>query len=347
MGCKINLIGLDLPITRIKNQKTGNLLKRNHKYVFDLSDLQYKQVRLHWKIKVLRIFLGIAVSVIAALFWCTLFENVFGSPREQLLTQQVENMKLQYSLVNRELDQSLLSLKSFRLSDDKRFRPILDMDIIPESFRKAGYGGVDRFRDLEGYKNSDILISSRSKIEEIKNMVNVQRESFKSIAERSVEWKMEMDHQPVISPVEVIFPLGDRFGYREIHPVLGTPRMHYGQDFHVPSGTKVYATGDGKVIESGRTLSGLGNCIVIDHGNGLRSTYGHLSNIKVVPGLNIKRGDLIGLSGNTGLSSGPHLHYQIEQFGEHKNPINFFTNDLSEEEYKDMIQAFESKSIFR
>jgi murein DD-endopeptidase MepM/ murein hydrolase activator NlpD len=322
-------------------------LKKNRKYVLDLSDLQYKQVRLHWKVKVLNIFMWFAVSVVVAIFWGSIFESLFGSPREKILSQQVENLKLQYSLVGRELDNSLISLKSFRLSDDKRFRPILDMDSVPESYRKAGYGGVDRFRDLAGYKNSDILISSRSKIEEIKNMANVQKESFKSIAERCAKWQLEMDHQPIISPVGVKFPLGDRFGFREIHPVLGTPRMHYGQDFHVPSGTKVYATGDGKVIESGRSSSGLGNFIVIDHGNGLRSTYGHLSNIKVVLGLNVKRGDLIGLSGNTGLSSGPHLHYQIEQFGEHKNPINFFNNDLSEEEYNDMIQAFESKSKFR
>jgi murein DD-endopeptidase MepM/ murein hydrolase activator NlpD len=322
-------------------------LKKNRKYVLDLSDLQYKQVRLHWKVKILNVLIWFAVSVAVAIFWGSIFESLFGSPREKMLSQQIENLKLQYSLVNRELDNSLISLNSFRLSDDRRFRPILDMDSISESFRKAGYGGVDRFRDLQGYKNSDILISSRSKIEEVKNRANVQKESFKSIAERSIEWKMEMDHQPIISPVGVTFPLGDRFGFREIHPVLGTPRMHYGQDFHVPPGTQVYATGDGKVIETGRDPNGLGNCIVIDHGYGLRSTYGHLSNIKVVKGMNVKRGDLIALSGNTGLSSGPHLHYQIEQFGEHKNPVNFFNNDLTEEEYNDMIQAFESKSKFR
>jgi murein DD-endopeptidase MepM/ murein hydrolase activator NlpD len=322
-------------------------LKRNRKYVLDLSDLQYKQVKLHWKAKVLRIFIFLAASIAIAFVYGTIFENLFGSPREKLLSQQVENLKLQYSLINREIDNSMNSLKSFRLSDDKRYRPILDMDSIDGTFRKPGYGGVDRFRDLTGYKNSDLLISSRSKIEDIKNMANVQNESFKSILERSDEWKREMDHQPIISPVDVKFSLGDRFGYREIHPVLGTPRMHYGQDFHVPPGTRVYATGDGKIIEAGRSSGGLGNCIVIDHGYGLRSTYGHLSNIKVVVGLNVKRGDLIALSGNTGLSSGPHLHYQIEQFGEHKNPVNFFNNDLTEAEYSDMIQAFESKSKFR
>jgi murein DD-endopeptidase MepM/ murein hydrolase activator NlpD len=330
-----------------KKSKIRILLVRKRKYVLDLSDLQYKQVRLHWSAKFLRIFLWLAVSVIITVFYITVFEKVFGSPRERILSQQVENMKLQYSLISRELDNSLASINSIRLSDDKRYRPVLNMESVPESFRKAGYGGVDRFRDLAGYENSDLIISYRSKIEDIKNMAIVQNESFKSIAERTAEWKREMDHQPVISPVDVKFRLGDNFGFRDIHPVLGTPRMHYGQDFPVPTGTEVYATGDGTVIESGWSSNGFGNSIVIDHGYGLQSTYGHLSDIKVVMGMNVKRGDLIGLSGSSGISSGPHLHYQIEQFGEHKNPVNFFNNDLSEEEYNEMIQAFESKSKFR
>jgi murein DD-endopeptidase MepM/ murein hydrolase activator NlpD len=319
----------------------------NRKYVLDLCELQYKQVRLHWKVKLIRFILWFAISIIVAVFYGTIFENIFGSPKEKMLSQQVENMKLQYSLIGRELDNSMASLNSFRLSDDRRYRPILDMESVPESYRTAGYGGVDRFRDLTGYVNSDILISNRSKIEDIKNMANVQGESFKSIASRSVEWKREMDHQPMISPVDVKFRLGDGFKFREIHPVLGTPRMHYGQDFEVPYGTEVHATGDGKIIESGWNPGGFGNYIVIDHGYGLQSTYGHLSDIKVVREMNVKRGELIGLSGSTGTSSGPHLHYQINQYGEHKNPINFFNNDITVEEYNEMIQALGSKSKFR
>jgi len=322
-------------------------LFRNPKYILDLSDLQYKQVRLHWKVKLIRCFLWFAGSLLIALIYGTVFENLFGSPKEKILGQHLEILKLQYSLVGRQLENSTVSLNSFRLSDEIRYRPILDMDSIPDSYRRAGFGGVDRFRDLTGYVNSDLLISCRTKIEEIKNMAKVQIESFKSVAERSTEWKREMDHQPLISPVDVKFRLGDGFKFREIHPVLGTPRMHYGQDFEVPYGTNVYATGDGKVLESGWNSGGFGNYIVIDHGYGLQSTYGHLSDIKVVKGVNIKRGDLIGLSGSTGMSSGPHLHYQIEQFGEHKNPINFFNNDVSVEEYNEMIQTLESKTKFR
>ena len=320
---------------------------RNRKYVLDSSDLQYKLVKLHWKVRFLHFFLWFAVSVIVAVFYGTVFENIFGSPKEKMLSQQIENIKLQYSLINRELDNSQAFLNSFRLSEDRRYRPILQMDSIPESYRMAGYGGIDRFRDLSGSINSDLLISTRSKVEVIKNMAYIQNESFKTIAERSEEWKREMDHLPIIKPVAVKYGLSDGYGFRKIHPVLGTPRPHPALDFQVPSGTEVYATGDGKVIESGRSSGGLGNCIVIDHGYGLQTIYGHLSNINVALGMNVKRGDLIGLSGNTGLSTGPHLHYQIEKFGKHVNPVNFFNEDITAEEYSKMIQTLESESKFR
>jgi hypothetical protein len=175
-------------------------LLRNRKYVLDLSDLQYKHIRLPLEKKLLRIILWLAASVAVANVYGIIFQNIFGSPKEKMLSQQVENMKLQYSLIGRQLDISVNSLNSFRLSDDIRYRPILDMEIISESYRKAGYGGVDRFRDLTGYANSDLLISFRSKIEEIKNLANVQNESFKIVEEKTIEWKREMDHFPGISP---------------------------------------------------------------------------------------------------------------------------------------------------
>jgi murein DD-endopeptidase MepM/ murein hydrolase activator NlpD len=319
-------------------------LGKTHKYILDLSDLQFKRVRIHWKVRFLRSFGLFALSVLVAVFYWTIFEKVFGTPEEKILNQQVDNIKLKYSLLGREMDNSLVSLSWFKLSDDKRYRPILNMDTLSESYRKGGFGGVDRYGELKGYSNSDLIISYRNRLEEIKSIANVQRESFRALSETAENWKKEMDHLPIISPVDVKYKLGDGFRMREKHPVLGTPQMHYGQDFEVPYGTNVYATGDGTVIQSGWNGGGYGNCIVIDHGHGLQSTYGHLSDIRVPVGMNVKRGDLIGLSGSTGLSSGPHLHYQIEQFGQHKNAFNFFNNDITEEEYNEMIQTLGSRT---
>jgi murein DD-endopeptidase MepM/ murein hydrolase activator NlpD len=320
---------------------------RNRKYFFDLNDLQYKQIRLSWSKKFLRVFLWLAGSVAITMFYGSIFNSIFGSPKEKMLTQQVGELKLQYGLASRELDNSLRAIQNLKMSDEIRYRPVLSMDSLPESFRNPAFGGVDRFSSLDGYPSSRMLKSIRYRIEEMKNMVNVQAESFASIKERSAEWKYEMDHLPSISPVDPIFRLGDGFGYREVHPVLGIGRQHYGQDFKVPYGTRVYATGDGKVIESGYNSSGFGNVVMIDHGNGLVSIYGHLSKLNVPVGINVKRGDMIGLSGSTGTSSGPHLHYQINKSGHGVNAINYFNNDMSEEEFNEMIQAFESKSKFR
>jgi murein DD-endopeptidase MepM/ murein hydrolase activator NlpD len=322
-------------------------LARNHKYILDLSDLQYKRVRIPLEKKLLNFLMWFGGSILVAFLYFTVFANIFGSPKERILKQQLGNLKLKYSLVGRQLDYSVQLLQGLKLSDELRYRTILDMDSVPESYRKGGFGGVDRFSDLAGYDNSDLIISFRTKIEELKTRANVQMESFKSVAERSADWIRDNDHFPGISPVNVMYRLGDGYKWREIHPVLGTPRMHYGQDFEVPPGTDVYATGDGKVIESGWNSGGFGNYVVIDHGSGYVTTYGHLSSIRVPKGMNVKRCDLIGLSGSTGTSSGPHLHYQIERFGEHINPLNNLPVDMTNEEFNEMIQAFGSKSKFR
>ncbi len=271
---------------------------------------------------------------------------MFGSPKEKALSQEIESIKLQYSLMGRELDNSVKILDDLERSDGHRYRPVLDMDSIPSSIRNMGIGGINRFEELEGYDNSAMMLSFRTKIEEIRNRSTVQYESFRAIEEKKNEWKREMEYLPMISPVNVIYRLGDGMKFREKHPVLGTPQWHHGQDFSAPYGTQVYATGSGKVIEAGWN-GGFGNCIVVDHGYGYRSTYGHLSKISVTTGLNVKRGDLIGLSGSTGTSSGPHLHYQIDLYGQHKNPLYYFNNDLTEEEYFEMIQTLTSQTRFR
>jgi len=286
-------------------------------------------------------------TVLITVFYATLFQNFFGSPKEKMLNQQIENMKLQYTLASRELDNSSSIIKSLKMSDDIRYRPILEMDSIPGSFRNPGFGGVDRFRNLEGYYNTNLMKSMRVRIEEMKNMVRVQDASFKAIDAKRAEWERMYEYLPMISPVDVTIRRGDGLKFREVHPVLGTPQWHHGQDFNTPYGTEIYATGNGKVIEAGWNSGGFGNHVVIDHGYGYQSTYGHLSSIKVSKGMDVRRGDMIGLSGSSGTSSGPHLHYQIDQYGHHQNALYFFNDDLTEDEYFEMIQMLTSSTKFR
>jgi murein DD-endopeptidase MepM/ murein hydrolase activator NlpD len=289
------------------------------------------------------------LSVAISFCYCYIFQKQFGSPKEKILQQQLDNLKLEYSLLGRQMNNTLATLTSLEQSDDKRYRPILEMETLPESYRKGAVGGIERFSDLKGFKNSDFLISYKTRMEEIKNRTNVQKESFEDLTQKSIEWRRQVDHFPGISPVSVKFRLGDGYRFRPVHPISGTPRMHNGQDFEVPYGTEVYATGDGVVVEAGRNNGGFGNLVVIDHDYGLSSLYGHLSQIRVVKGQNVKRGDLIGISGSTGASTGPHLHYEVEQMGHAINPNHYINidRDLDEEEYNEMIQAFGSGSKYR
>ena len=319
----------------------------DRKYFFDLNDLQYKQIKLPWKKRLLGLLFWFAGTILIAVLYGAIFQKIFGSPEEKILRQELENMKLQYSLVGRQMDNSMAIIKSLRLSDDRRYRPILSMDTVPVSFRNPGFGGVDRNEELYGYENSGMMISYRTKIEEIRNRALVQSESFSAITERSKEYEREMEYIPWICPVKVNIRRGDGVKFREVHPVLGTSQWHHGQDFNAPYGSEVFATGAGRVIEAGWNSGGFGNYVVIDHSYGYQTTYGHLSSIKVARGMDVKRGDLVGLSGSSGTSSGPHLHYQIDLYGQHKNPLAFFNDDLTEEEYLVMIQTLNSRTKFR
>ena len=320
---------------------------KNREYILDKDNLQFKRERLPFKVKAIRYLKGFAVSIVLTIIYIAIFNRFFGDPKEKFLTQRLADVKLNYSIVATRLNNSMSALDGFRLSDDTRYRPILEMDSVPETYRQVGIGGIDHYSDLVGFENSDILISYRSKLYTVSNMAKVQQESFKAIGQRANEWKTEMDHQPMISPVDVKYRLSDGFRFRDVHPVFGTPKMHYGQDFGTPIGTEVYATGNGTISETGSYSSGYGTYIVIDHGYGLRTTYGHLSRVAVKKGEYVRRGDLIALSGNTGTSSGPHLHYEIAQFGRHKNPIHFFNDDINAEEYNEMIQVLSSRSKYR
>jgi len=318
----------------------------SRKYFLDPSDLQYKRVKVTWTVKLLRLTVFMSVAVTITILYTSLFNSMFGSPKEKILNQEIESLRLKYSILGMSIDNALRSLDDLELSDGNRYRPVLEMDSIPASIRKMGTGGVKRYEEMEGFFNTPLLLGSRIKVDEIKNRATIQLESFRAIEDQKNEWMRQMEYLPMISPVNVIYRLGDGLKFREKHPVLGTPQWHHGQDFSTPHGTKVFATGSGTVIDAGWN-GGFGNCVVIDHGYGYQTTYGHLSAIKVTEGLNVKRGDLLGLSGSTGTSSGPHLHYQIDLFGQHKNPLYYFNNDLTEDEYFDMIQTLTAHTSLR
>lgn len=317
------------------------------KYFLDTSDLQYKRVKMPVKKRLLTFFLFFMASVGLFFFYKHVFISHFGSPKEAHLLNLLESSRLNLLMLERKMDEKLSVLNDLRLSDDRRYRPVLNMDTLPGYLRNIAVGGVERYGELMGFINSGLMLSLRWKMDEIKTLSRLQTESFTVLNEKTSEWKRQMEYLPIISPVNVNFRLGDGIKFREVHPVLGKPQWHHGQDFRTPVGTPVYATGAGTVIEAGWSTGGFGNFVVIDHGYGFRTTYGHLSVIKTTSGAKVVRGQLVGLSGNTGISSGPHLHYQIDMFGKIQNPLHYFNQDLTEDEYIEMIKTLSIGARYR
>ncbi|HQO84697.1 MAG TPA: M23 family metallopeptidase [Bacteroidales bacterium] len=313
------------------------MLKRRN-YVFDHTNLQFLQHRRNRGERILRFALWFSLSIVVTFFYSIIFHRLFGSPKEEMLRQQVEELKLRYTMLEKQIDYSTAAVTELRSSDNTLYRAVLDMPAIPADISEGGSGGTNRLADLTGYLNSDLLMKVRSKFDDLKTQTNIQYNSLAELTARASEWKEMWEHLPYIRPVNVTLRLGDSMGFREKHPVLGSPRWHFGQDFCCPIGTEVHATGAGVVAYAGNQRDGFGIKVVIDHGYGYRTIYGHLSEFNVRQGQRVTRGDFIGLSGNTGTSTGPHLHYQIDLFGAHVNPLWYFQDNLTEEEYFMMLE---------
>ena len=307
------------------------------RYLLDREKLLFRRAKLNFWEKLTRLFLAFLISVIIALAYGIGFKHFFGSPKENRLSEQVEELKFKYDLLKRDFTSIENRLSLIAAAEDNIYRPVLDLEVLQESFRQSGYGGSKRYEELEGYENSDLMISVTRYLDEIRRGAYVQSKSFEEIIPLAEDWKNKWEHIPAIQPVRINIPLGEGVRYREKHPVLGDSRWHHGQDFSAPVGTEVYATGAGVVTKASMSPYGFGNRVEINHGYGFKSIYGHLSSINVMVGQKITRGEFIALSGNTGISSGPHLHYEIHYNGRTQNPLFFFDDDLSLIEYNEMV----------
>ncbi len=312
------------------------------RYQLDREKLLFRQIRLTFKEKLVRFFIGLSLSLILALAYGMGFKAFFGSPEEKILEDELSELQYKYNLLQQDFNKIDNSLAELAAVENNVYRPVLDLDTLAESFRLSGFGGSKRYEELEGYDNSELMINASRRLNLLERKAYVQSRSFEEIIPNAEDWKNKLEHIPYIQPVKVSIPLGEGVKFRDDHPVLHISRWHYGQDFRAPNGTRVYATGSGIVTKAAWTPYGFGNRIEIDHGYGFKTIYGHLSEFLVEAGQEIHRGDLIALSGSTGVSSGPHLHYEIHYNGKVQNPLYFFSDDLTLSEYNDMIQALES-----
>ena len=309
------------------------------KYFYNTHTLSYERHEESVWVKVWRIIGFISAAVVFALVIVYLAYTYVDSPKEKQLKREIAQLQLQYNLLNRKLDELDVVLDELETRDDKTFRVIMEAEPIPSSVRQAGVGGSARFNELEGYSNSDLMIQTAEKLDELRRRMYIQSKSYDELA-RLVKGKAEMLASiPAIQPIanKQLTRIGSGFGIR-IDPVYKVPRMHEGCDFTAPVGTPIYATGNGTVARVEYGDRGYGNFVVIKHGFGYETLYAHMSRVKAKRGQQVKRGDVIGYVGSTGKSTGPHLHYEVIKNTRKIDPINFFFNDLTPEEYETMIR---------
>jgi len=309
------------------------------KYKFNPESLSFDRIRLGIGEILMRFLAYFIGSVLIAVIYWLIFAAFFDSPKEKALEREVQQLTIQYDLINRELGNIEDVLEDLQKTDDNLYRTIFEAEPIPATLREGGVGGVNRYKSLEGYRNSNLVIETASRLDKIRKKVYLQSKSFDELITLARSKEEMLRSVPAIIPIsgKDLTRVASGFGLR-IHPIYKIIKFHSGMDFTAPAGTDVYASGNGVVAAVQSSQRGLGKNIVIDHGFGYSSIYAHLSNFNVRIGQKVQRGDVIGYVGNTGTSIANHLHYEIKLNGVNVDPVNYYFEDLSPAEYERVIE---------
>jgi len=309
------------------------------KYYYDTKTLSYKPIESSRVDKFKNFIVYFTSSAILAFFILLIFFQYFDSPKEKRLKGEINNLLSQYEIINSDLKKIEIVLDDIQTRDDNIYRTIFEADPIPTSIRKQGFGGVNRYKKLSGFSNSDLIINTTKKVDQLTKQLYLQSKSFDEIIELAKNKSKMLASIPAIQPVanKDLKRMTSGYGYR-IHPIYKTRKMHYGMDYSAKVGTEIYATGDGVISKVKRSKRGYGNYVKINHGFGYETLYAHMSKYIVKKGQKVKRGEVIGYVGNSGISTAPHLHYEVRKDNKKINPVNFYFNDLTPEEYEKMLE---------
>ncbi len=311
------------------------------KYKFNPESLKYDKIDHTLRDKLFSFLTLFSASIVIAVIYYLVFSHFVDLPKERILKREVNKLSLQYEILNKQLDHVSHVLGDIQTRDDNIYRVIFNADPIPQSIRTAGFGGVNRYTELEGYENSDIIIETSRRLDILKKQLYVQSTSYDEITDLAINKEDMLASIPSIQPVAIkdLRRIAGYYGMR-MHPIYKIRMHHSGMDFTAPRGTDVYSTGNGVVsrVVKSRSRRDYGTFIEIDHGYGYQTLYAHLDEVLVRRGQEVKRGDVIGLVGNTGASTAPHLHYEVKRNGRAIDPINYYYGDISPEEFDAMIQ---------
>ncbi|MFD1615536.1 M23 family metallopeptidase [Gelatiniphilus marinus] len=318
------------------------------KYYYDPESLSYRKIER----KKRKTFAYISVFLLAAFLFSFIIFSIANlyieSPKEKALKRELQNMQLQFGLLNKKMNEAEAVLANVADRDNNIYRVYFEANPIPDEQRKAGFGGINRYKNLEGFDNSELIIETNKRLDILQKQIVVQSKSLDEITVLAEEKEKLLTAIPAIQPVknEDLTRMASGYGMRT-DPFTKVKKMHWGMDFSAQKGTPIYAPGDGIVKRADARSSGYGKHIRIDHGFGYVSLYAHLHKYNVKKNQRVKRGDVIGYVGNTGRSMGPHLHYEIFKDGKRINPINFYYGSLTAEEFSKLLEhaSLENQSL--
>ena len=310
------------------------------KYYFDQETLSYRPITVTNKNRISNVVLFLLTALffgVSALL-ILLNSEVINTPAEISQKRALRNYELQFDILNKKLSQLEAVVSNIEDRDNNLYRVYFEASSIPEEQRRAGFGGINRYKNLEGYNNSDLIINTTKRLDILTKQTVVQSRSLDEIERLAEDKEALIEAIPTIQPIKNkdLTRMASGYGYR-IDPFTKKRRFHYGMDFSAKKGTPIYASGNGVVKRADNRSSGFGNHIRIDHGFGYVSLYAHLSKYNVRRGQKVKRGDVIGYVGNTGRSVGPHLHYEILKDNKKINPLNFYYGNLSPKEFEAIL----------
>ena len=309
------------------------------KYRFNPKTLNFERIRLTAWQKTRRVTLLLLPGLAVGLLGIFLVYQFIDSPKEAVLRRENKQLLVQYELLNKQIGELERVLADVRRRDDNMYRVILEADPLPESIRQAGVGGINRYRDLSGYANSELVIETTKRLDLLARQMVVQSKSLDEVGALVLRKQEMLASIPAVQPIanDDLTQTASGFGWR-MHPIHKIMKFHAGMDFTAKTGTPIHATGDGVVVYAEYGTNGYGMHVIVDHGFDYQTLYAHLSKLEVRKGQRVKRGDVVGLVGNTGLSVGPHLHYEVHKGGQPMDPANFYFNDLKPEEYARMVE---------
>lgn len=307
-------------------------------YRYNPSTDRYERVYISRKARYISLAKKITEGIVVAAVILSLLYYWIDLPREKLLRMENQELKDELKDVEKRLNEALVVMDNLAERDNSFYRVIMQAEPLTKTKRIAGHEKVG----FRGNDDAGIIRSVDTKIDLLERMCVAQSKSYDELSLMAADSKQRLEHIPSIQPLSEkdMTAMASGFSTR-VDPVYGTSKFHEGMDFAAPKGTPVYATGDGTVGEAG-WKSAYGNLIEINHGYDYTSRYAHLSQVLVSPGQRVKRGDMIGKVGNTGKSTGPHLHYEVRHKGIPQNPVNYYFRDLTPEQYAEMVRKAEN-----